>query len=115
MKRELAEKLAQKLKFYCPVDTGALRASISGVQGNPKQWLITIGNDDASISGTPTVQYAALLNFSQTIKGVKNKHYHWVNKAVAEWIRENKLLLNLESEKDFETEELEDGIGVDIL
>ena len=112
MERALVEKLAQKLRVYCPVDTGALRASISGVQGNPKQWLITIGNDDASISGTPTVQYAALLNFSQVIRGVNNKHYHWVNKAVKEWIEENKLLLNLESESDYEQDE---ESGIDIL
>lgn len=108
MKRELAEKLAQKLKFYCPVDTGALRASISGVQGNPKQWLITIGNDDASISGTPTVQYAAMLNFSQTIKGIKNKHYHWVNKAVKEWVEENKLIIATMSEEEDEEESEEE-------
>lgn len=112
MERALVEKLAQKLKVYCPVDTGALRASISGVQGNPKQWLITIGNDDASISGTATVEYASLLNFSQTIKGIKNKHYQWVNKAVKEWIEENKLLLTLQSEDDYEDE---DGIGVEIV
>lgn len=107
MDRIFVEKLAQKLREKCPVDTGALRASISGVQGNPTQWLITIGNDDASINGTPTIQYAALLNFSVTIKGHSNKHYHWVNDAVREWIYENKLLLALDSEDDFES-------GVDI-
>ena len=110
MERALVEKLAQKLKVYCPVDTGALRASISGVQGNPKQWLITIGNEDASISGTATVEYAGLLNFSQTIRGYNNKHYHWVNKAVKEWLEENKLLLKLEAESDYDAE----GIGVEI-
>lgn len=107
MDRIFVEKLAQKLREKCPVDTGALRASISGVQGNPTQWLITIGNDDASINGTPTIQYAALLNFSVTIKGHSNKHHHWVNKAVKEWIEENKLLLSLEAEDDYES-------GVDI-
>lgn len=105
MERFLVEKLAEKLRVKCPVDTGALRASISGVQGNPKQWLITIGNDDASINGTPTIQYAALLNFSVTIRGHKNKHYHWVNEAVREWVQENKLLLNINSESDYESEE----------
>lgn len=105
MDRLLVEKLAQKLREHCPVDTGALRASISEVQGNPKEWLITIGNEDASINGTPTIQYAALLNFEQFIRGHYNAHYHWVNDAVKEWIEENKLLMNIESEDDFDLEE----------
>ena len=104
MDRSLVEKLAQKLKLHCPVDTGALRASISEVQGNPKEWFITIGNEDASINGTPTVQYAALLNFAPIIRGYKNKHYHWVNQAVTEWVVENKLLIYLQSESDIEGE-----------
>lgn len=107
MDRKLVEKLGQKLRGKCPVDTGALRASISGVQGNEKEWLITIGNDDASISGTPTVQYAALLNFAQEIRGHYNIHYHWVNEAIREWLTENKLLLELESEDDNSTMEVE--------
>ena len=105
MDRALVEKLGQKLREKCPIDTGALRASISGVQGNPKEWLITIGNDDASINGTPTIEYAALLNFSVTIKGKNNKHYHWVNEAIKEWVEENKLLFGLQTESDFEEEE----------
>lgn len=109
MDRFLVEKLGFKLREKCPVDTGALRASISGVQGNPTQWLITIGNDDASINGTPTIQYAALLNFAVVIRGYSNKHFHWVNKAVKEWITENKLLLDIKSEDDND-----DGTGVDI-
>ena len=105
MDRALVEKLGQKLREKCPIDTGALRASISGVQGNPKEWLITIGTDDASINGTPTIQYAALLNFSVVIRGHNNKHYHWVNEAVREWVEENKLLFGLQAESDFENNE----------
>lgn len=104
MDYQLADKLAQKLRVKCPIDTGALQASITNAQGNPKRWIITIGNDDASISGTPTIQYAALLNFSVIIKGKNNKHYHWVNDAVKEWIEENKLLFGLQVESDFDDE-----------
>lgn len=104
MNRDLVVKLGDKLRLYCPVDTGALKASISGVQGNEKEWIITIGNDDASINGTPTIEYARITNYAAylTIRGNKypNPNYGWVNKAVNEWINENKLLLGLEEEQD---------------
>jgi hypothetical protein len=44
------------------------------------------------------------LNFKQVIRNKKNKHYHWVNDAVREWVEENKLLMNIESEYDEEDE-----------
>lgn len=107
----LAQKLAYKLRVNCPYDTGALQASITNAQGNPKRWIITIGNEDASINGTATIEYAGLLNFKATIKGKNNKHYHWVNKAVKEWVEENKLLMSVMSEEeDEEDDELEEDI-----
>ena len=102
----LAQKLANKLRILCPYDTGALRASITNAQMDGKRWIITIGNEDASINGTATIEYAGLLNFKATIKNHANKHYHWVNKAVREWVEENKLLMQVMSEED--EEELED-------
>ena len=103
MDRALVLKLAEKLKQRCPVDTGALKASISQVQGNEKEWIITIGNDDASINGTPTIQYASITNYAQTLKirGTiyPNKNFHWVNKAVNEWLGENKMLIDLQEEE----------------
>ena len=102
----LAQKLAYKLRVKCPYDTGALHASITNAQGNPKRWIITIGNEDSSINGTATIEYAGLLNFEPVIRGHGNKHYHWVNKAVKEWVEENKLLLAIMSEdNDYESED----------
>lgn len=102
MDRQLVEELKEKLLLHCPVDTGALKASISGVQGNEKEWVITIGNDDASINGTPTIQYARITNYVRTltIRGQQysNHNYRWVNNAVFEWVQENKLLIGLEEE-----------------
>ena len=104
MDRSLVLKLAEKLKLRCPVDTGALKASISQVQGNEKEWVITIGNEDASINGTPTIQYAAVTNFALTlnIRGriYPNPNYHWVNDAIDEWVQENKLILGLQQEDE---------------
>lgn len=121
----LAEKLAYKLRQKCPIKTGALKASISRPQLNANEWVITIGNEDAAINGTPTIQYAATTNFAAQLKVfakgkrknpsipeftvIANPNYHWVNKAVKEWITENKLLLDIKSEDDND-----DGTGVDI-
>ena len=100
MDRNLVVNLANKLMAWCPVDTGALKASISGVQGNEKEWIITIGNDDASINGTPTIQYAAITNFATTLtirgKVYPNPNFGWVSKAVNEWLDENKMLIELQ-------------------
>lgn len=109
MDRQLVEKLAQKLIQRCPVDTGSLRASISGVQGNESEWIITIGNNDSGANGrVPTIQYAHITNFNQTlyIRGQQyvNPNYHWVNKAVNEWLQENKMLLDLESDNEMEVD-----------
>ena len=104
MDRQLVLKLAEKLRRYCPVDSGALRLSISSVQGNPKRWLISIGNESGKeINGkSATVEYAAITNFNRTLnirgKTYNNPNYHWVNKAVFEWVNENKLLFNVQVE-----------------
>ena len=116
MKKQLVNKLKEELMLRCPVDTGALFGSISPVQGNEKEWVITIGNDDASISGTPTVEYAAATNFALTLKVfakgkrkdpkipqfviIPNPNYHWVNDAVDEWVQKNKLLLDIQQEDE---------------
>ena len=109
MDRQLVEKLKEKLLLYCPVDTGALKASISGVQGNEKEWVITIGNEDASINGTPTIQYARITNYARTltIRGQQysNPNYHWVNDAIAMWATKNALKLNVAAEEAEEDEE----------
>ena len=103
MDYNLVLDLGERLKKHCPVDTGALRLSIQKAQGNPKEWIILIGDNNAEISGTPTVQYAAITNFAQQItkrNGEKynNPNYHWVNKAVAEWVNVNKLNFKIRSE-----------------
>jgi hypothetical protein len=104
MDRQLALKLANLLRSKCPVDSGALRLSISSVQGNPKRWLITIGNESGKeINGKcATIEYAAITNFAKTIrfKGntYNNPNYHWVNQAVIQWVNENKLLYRITTE-----------------
>ena len=108
MDEALAQKLVYKLLVACPYDTGALQASITRAQGNPTRWVITIGNEDSSINGTATIEYAGLLNFKQTIRNHRNKHYHWVNRAVKDWIEENKLLIAVAIENDSEDTEEND-------
>lgn len=104
MDRQLALKLANLLRAKCPVDSGALRISISSVQGNPKRWLITIGNESGKeINGKcATIEYAATTNFARTLKihgrDYNNPNFHWVNKAVIQWVNENKLLYRIGSE-----------------
>ncbi len=104
MDRQLVLKLANKLRKYCPVDSGALKLSISSVQGNETRWLISIGNESGKeINGKcATIEYAAITNFARVLtirgKNYNNPNYHWVNKAVFEWVQENKLLFNVEME-----------------
>ena len=97
MKYELAYDLAQRLRANCPVDTGALRMSISRVQGSEKEYIIKIGNNQGKeINGKcATVEYAAVTNFSKNLhlhgKLYPNPNYHWVNDTVREWVKANKL------------------------
>ena len=106
MKYALALDLAVRLRRNCPVDTGALRMSISRVQGNEREYIITIGNNQGKeINGRcATVEYAAYTNFTKTlnIHGTphNNPNYHWVNNTVKEWVQANKLNFSIKSEEE---------------
>lgn len=96
-----AVSLMSFLKTRCPYRTGNLYASIQAPQGTEKEWVIVIGNDDTSINGTASNKYASILNDAETITRKKktadgvitytyrNKHHHWVNAAIREWIFAN--------------------------
>lgn len=105
MDRRNVMRLAMQLQYYCPVDSGALKMSISQVQGNPSRWVISIGNQSGKeINGNcATVEYAAITNFAQTLKirgkQYNNPNYHWVNRAVKNWVERNKLHFNIETEE----------------
>ena len=104
MKYELALDLAMRLRSACPVDTGALKMSISRVQGTASEYIITIGNNQGKeINGKcATVEYAAITNFAKTLnihgREYNNPNYHWVNKTVKEWVRANQLNLTIKEE-----------------
>ena len=104
MKYELALDLAMRLRAACPVDTGALRMSISRVQGTESEYIITIGNNQGKeINGKcATVEYAAITNFAKELnihgRAYRNPNYHWVNKTVKEWVRANQLNLTIKEE-----------------
>lgn len=104
MKYELALDLAMRLRSACPVDTGALKMSISRVQGTASEYIITIGNNQGKeINGKcATVEYAAITNFAKTLniwgREYRNPNYHWVNKTVKEWVRANQLNLTIKEE-----------------
>jgi hypothetical protein len=93
MTYQKALRLMNFLKARCPYDTGNLKASIQTPQGNSKEWIIVIGNEDTSISGTASNKYASILNDAvaitrRTKNGIityQNKHYKWVNNAVRAW------------------------------
>jgi len=100
----LAIDLANRLRANCPVRTGALRMSISRVQGNSKQYLITIGNEQGKeINGScATVEYAAYTNYAKYLRnGKKNRNEHWVNKTVKEWLKANRFNLTVVEEDTF--------------
>jgi len=119
MTYQMALSLMSFLKARCPYRTGNLQASIQAPQGTEKEWIIVIGNDDTSINGTASNKYASLLNEARTITRktktpndgyiyttYENRHYHWVNAAIREWIFTNynsdavKLYSEVESEDD---------------
>ena len=106
MKYELAVDLGDRLRRACPVDTGALRMSISRVQGNEAEYIITIGNEQGKeINGKcATVEYAAVTNFARELnihgKRYPNPNYHWVNDAVEKWKQANQFNFGTESEDD---------------
>lgn len=104
MKYELAVDLALRLRAACPVDTGALRMSISRVQGTENEYVITIGNNQGKeINGKcATVEYAAVTNFSKELnihgRMYPNPNYHWVNDTVERWVQDNKLNFAIKEE-----------------
>lgn len=101
MELSLAIDLANRLRAACPVRSGALQLSISRVQGNSREYIITIGNESGKETNghCATVQYAAITNYNESlyykkkngeIVTYKNPNYHWVNKAVEDWVRANR-------------------------
>lgn len=104
MNSQLAQKLVNKLRERCPVDTGQLRASVQMIQLSANQWEVIIGNASGNINGTPSEQYASITNFNMTLgkNKKKNKNYRWVNKAIIEWAFENMLQFQLEGDEEDE-------------
>lgn len=97
MDYQLAMRLRNALQEACPVDTGQLQLSIQPVQGNQLRWVIVIGNDDGSMNGTPSNQYAAFTNNAVTLKkGKRNPNYHWANDAIKDWARDNGMTIAFE-------------------
>ena len=104
MNSQLAQKLVNKLRERCPVDSGQLRASVQMIQLSANQWEVIIGNASGNINGTPSEKYASITNFNATlVKNKKpNRNYHWVNKAIKEWALENMLQFQLEGDEEDE-------------
>ena len=103
MEYALAVDLAYMLRKACPVRTGALRMSISRVQGTEKEYIITIGNEQGKeINGSAaTIVYASITNFTQYLRGgKKNPNYHWVNDTIEKWIQKNKLSFGIKDVED---------------
>jgi len=82
--------------------------SVQQAQGSPREWVILIGNQQGKeINGScATVEYASITNFAQvlTIRGrtYTNRNYHWVNRAIEEWVSANQLNMNAQTEEDEE-------------
>jgi len=102
---DMAMKLLYRIKAACPVDSGALKQSITIVQFNARRFVIQIGNNSGKeINGsTATKVYAALTNNMKNLKFKKNgqpmakrnPNYHWVNDAIEQWIENNQLNIAL--------------------
>lgn len=119
MTLEMAQKLLNTLIRNCPVDSGALKQSITIVQFSAKEFVIQIGNESGKeINGSSATNvYAAYTNakyLKHRVKGSDylmkltfNRNYRWVNKSIEEWINTNKL--NLTLNVDEEEEEIENG------
>lgn len=102
MNSQIAQKLVNKLREKCPVDTGQLKVSIQMIQLNEHEWEVLIGNESGNINGTPSERYASITNFNRTLGKYQkmNPNYMWVNKAIKEWALENMLQFQLEEEED---------------
>jgi hypothetical protein len=118
MDYKLAQSLLDMLVRNCPVDSGALKQSISIVQYSEKEFVIQIGNESGKeINGSSATNvYAAITNqryLKHRVKGTylnalkPNPNYHWVNNAIDKWITANRL--NLSVMTDEEEEEIENG------
>ena len=110
----MAISLRDALKFACPVDSGALKESITIIQFTGDSFVIQIGNESGTEENdnTPTNIYASITNqryLKYRVKGsylmklVPNKNYHWVNDAVDKWITDNKF--NFQTSVDEEEED----------
>lgn len=104
MNSQIAQKLVNKLREKCPVDTGQLRLSIQMIQLDERNWEVLIGNASGNINGIPSEQYASITNFSRTLvgSGRRNPNYHWINDAIKEWATENMIQFQLEDDEDEE-------------
>lgn len=106
MHYELAAKLRNALQQACPVDSGQLKLHIQPVQGNGLCWVITIGQSSGEINGTPSNVYAAITNNARTLKfknrSYPNPNYHWANRAIERWARENSIQIAMQSEDDMD-------------
>jgi hypothetical protein len=82
-----------------------LKQSITIVQFNARRFVIQIGNNSGKeINGsTATKEYAALTNNMKNLRfrkngqpmAKRNPNYHWVNKAIEQWIEDNQLNIAL--------------------
>lgn len=104
MNSQIAQKLVNKLREKCPVDTGQLRLSIQMIQLDERNWEVLIGNASGNINGTPSERYASITNFSRTLGRNRkiNPNYHWINDAIKEWATENMIQFQLEDDEDEE-------------
>lgn len=119
MDYRLAQKLLDRLIAVCPIDSGALKQSISIIQFTEKEFVIQIGNESGKeINGScATNVYAAITNqryLRQRVKGsdylvklVPNRNYHWVNDAIDAWIKDNRLNFQVMTDESEEEDEIE--------
>ena len=73
-------------------------------QLDAKTWVVTIGDGSTAKHKVPSEVYAHITNDYRTLgkNGKTNRNYHWVNKAIKEWVEENMLQFQLESDDDDE-------------
>lgn len=113
-----AQSLLNNLIRACPVDSGALKQSITLVQFNEREFVITIGNESGKeINGSSATNvYASITNNNRNLRFrtsrsenllivKRNPNYHWVNKAVESWVSRNKYDFVINSDEDEEGEE----------
>ena len=110
MKLQLAHELRNALLKACPVDSGALKGSIQQPQLNANSYIITIGNNSGKeVNGKcATNVYAGFTNDARYLKlrgkQFTNPNYHWANKAIEQWAKQNAINIALETEEKEEDE-----------